>query len=77
MVAQALRQASQRLEQAGCQSPLVDSELLLAAALGLDRSALRRAIALAKPLAELADQAALARFNDWLERRMQREPLQW
>lgn len=68
-VGEALRAAAQRLRAAGSRSPRLDAELLLAAALGVDRSALFRA-----PERVLtADEEE--RFAGYLRRREAREPV--
>ena len=63
------RAGARRLEQAGCDTPQLDAELLLASALGTGRE--RLVIDSARPLA--ADEAD--RFNELLERRAAREPV--
>ncbi|MCZ2829585.1 peptide chain release factor N(5)-glutamine methyltransferase [Modestobacter sp. VKM Ac-2986] len=69
MTAQALvREAAARLAAAGVESPRVDAELLLAAALGTSRTALLTA-------GEVGDEAA-ARFAALVEQRADRVPLQ-
>jgi release factor glutamine methyltransferase len=68
-VGQALREAQARLAAAGCPSPRVDAELLLAHALGGSRTALY-----AEGERELTA-AELATFEPLLARREAREPL--
>jgi release factor glutamine methyltransferase len=60
--------AARRLEAAGVASPRVDAELLLAAALGTSRTA--------ATLREEIAPGSLATFEEFLERRASREPLQ-
>jgi release factor glutamine methyltransferase len=57
-----------QLEQAGVETPRLDAELLLAAAVGVTRS---------EVLAGLADADAAARecYEEWIARRARREPL--
>lgn len=61
-------QAAERLATAGVASPRVDAELLLAAVLGVSRGAavLRAAV----------PASAVATYEQWVERRAAREPLQ-
>jgi release factor glutamine methyltransferase len=68
-VADALRGATQRLRASGSRSPRLDAELLLAAALGVDRLGLfrRPERALTEPEAE--------RFAAFVRRREEREPV--
>ncbi len=57
------------LTAAGCETPRLDAEVLLAAAMGVDRAAL-----IADPARELSsDQAGV--FRDWAFRRRNREPV--
>jgi release factor glutamine methyltransferase len=67
--ASALRRAASVLQEAGCESPRLDAELLLAAALGVTRTALF--LTPAVPL----DPGAFARFDALLARRAAREPV--
>jgi release factor glutamine methyltransferase len=69
MVAGALREASKRLAAAGCESPRLDAELLLAHALGTDRAGV--AMRGREPL----DPHAGAAFAALLARRAAREPV--
>jgi len=66
---EALAQASQRLSDAGVESPRWDAELLLAHVLGTNRAQV-----LAWPERRLTPQQ-LARFQDLVARRGRREPL--
>ena len=66
---QALRDAATELDRAGCPSPRVDAEHLLAHALGRSRTELY--LSLDDPLAE----EAAARFRTLVARRSLREPL--
>jgi release factor glutamine methyltransferase len=68
-IAEALSRASLRLTAAGCQTPLLDAELLLAHALGCDRAAL--IIDARRSLQTSAEQA----FDALLRRRVAREPV--
>ncbi len=68
-VRDALGSAVIALTAAGCDSPRLDAELLLAEALGVDRAAL-----IADPGREL-DPAAVRRFGDMARRRREREPV--
>jgi release factor glutamine methyltransferase len=68
-VGEALQRAAQRLRASGSRSPRLDAELLLAAALGIDRAGLFRA-----PERALAPQEA-QRFNEYVRRREAREPV--
>jgi release factor glutamine methyltransferase len=68
MVRDALIEASDALEQAGCPSPLVDAEWLLAQVLGVNRCEL---YASEREL----DEAEVGRFGELVERRRAREPL--
>lgn len=64
-----LREATARLRASGSRSPRLDAELLLSAALGVERVDLMRA-----PERELtADEAR--RFGDYVERRVAHEPV--
>jgi release factor glutamine methyltransferase len=65
-----LEDATRRLAAAGVETPRVDAEWLLAAALGVRRSGLHLALE-----ADL-DPATAARFEASVERRARREPLQ-
>ena len=65
----ALVEAEGRLEAAGCATPRLDAEVLLAEALAVDRAAL-----FARPERALPGEAA-ARFAGYLERRAGREPV--
>ena len=64
-----IEEAVSRLAAAGCDSPRLDAELLLAHVLGVDRSAV--VTRGAQPL----DDATQARFDELVERRAGREPL--
>jgi release factor glutamine methyltransferase len=66
---EALREAARRLEAAGCPSPRVDAEYLLAHALGRSRTKLY--FDLDAPLAPEAEQ----RYRGLVQRRARREPL--
>ena len=67
-IREALQDAGRRLKAAGCESPHVDAELLLAAALGVSRTELHaRSDGALDPDAE-------ARFASLVERRAGREP---
>jgi release factor glutamine methyltransferase len=66
---EALRAAAQRLRSSGSRSPRLDAELLLAEALGVDRTALLR-----EPERALAPQE-VERFNAYIARREAREPV--
>jgi release factor glutamine methyltransferase len=68
-VRELLLEATAELQAAGVGSPRVDAELLLAHVLGVARSALLTAPAVAD--------AAAARFADLIARRVGREPLQY
>jgi release factor glutamine methyltransferase len=68
-VSDALRAAAQRLRASGSRSPRLDAELLMAAALGVDRAALFRS-----PERALAPQE-LERFEGFVRRREAREPV--
>jgi release factor glutamine methyltransferase len=63
-VADALRDATARLEAAGCDTPRLDAEVLLAAALGVDRASLIT-----------GDHQVPGRFEDLVARREAREPV--
>lgn len=69
MPADPVMAAAARLAQAGCESPRLDAELLLASTLGVTRTELYLT-----PPRELAP-AARARFEALLERRVAREPV--
>jgi release factor glutamine methyltransferase len=64
-----LREAEGRLRDAGCETPIVDAEFLLAQVLGTTRSALRA------DLRRKVDLSELLRFRALVERREGREPL--
>jgi release factor glutamine methyltransferase len=68
-VRDALDSALIALTAAGCDTPRLDAEVLLAAALGVDRAAL-----VANPLAPLSP-AAAGTFRDFARRRTAREPV--
>jgi release factor glutamine methyltransferase len=68
-VREALAQAGARLAAAGCDSPRLDAELLLAAALGVDRSRL------VVDLSASVDCVVLERFEALVRRRVAREPV--
>jgi release factor glutamine methyltransferase len=68
-LADQLSRASALLAEAGCSSPRLDAELLMAAAVGITRAGLYLA-----PGASLAP-AAAERFDQLLRRRVEREPL--
>ncbi len=68
-VGDALREGTRTLAAAGCESPRLDAELLLAEVLGLDRA--RLLIAAREPL----QPDAAARFAEVLARRRAREPV--
>jgi release factor glutamine methyltransferase len=68
-VGEALRAAAQRLRAGGSRSPRLDAELLLAAALGVDRAELFRA-----PERALAAEES-ERFEVFVRRREAREPV--
>ncbi|MGH2881672.1 MAG: peptide chain release factor N(5)-glutamine methyltransferase, partial [Solirubrobacteraceae bacterium] len=68
-IADALREATSILAGAGCDTPRLDAELLLAAVLDVDRSRL-----VIDAQAELSDDA-LARFDAFVTRRSAREPV--
>ncbi|HKD66454.1 MAG TPA: peptide chain release factor N(5)-glutamine methyltransferase [Candidatus Binataceae bacterium] len=63
-----LAEASERMRQAGVESPALDAELLLAAAAGVDRTRL-----LSGSLA--LDDRSIGRFDQFVSRRAAREPL--
>jgi release factor glutamine methyltransferase len=69
MVGEALGAAAEALAAAGVETPRLDAEVMLAAASGLDRSAL-----VASPEAELEPAAARA-FGEMVRRRLRREPV--
>ena len=62
-----LRAATERLAAAGCDTPRLDAELLLAEALGVERGRL--------PLQDAVPAAAAARFQELVARREAREPV--
>lgn len=64
-----IAEAAERLEAAGCESPRLDAELLLAHVLGVDRTAL-----LTRDDPVLDDQQRAA-FDELIERREAREPV--
>ena len=64
-----LRAGAERLSQAGCETPRLDAELLLAAVLGLDRAGL--VLGSAEPVGA----AAAARYQAMVARRAAREPV--
>jgi release factor glutamine methyltransferase len=64
-----VREGSSRLRAAGCDTPRLDAEVLLAAAMGVDR-----AVLIADPGRGIEPEAARA-FSDWARRRAQREPV--
>jgi release factor glutamine methyltransferase len=68
-VRDALDSALIALTASGCETPRLDAEVLLAAAMGVDRAAL-----IADPLRELEPKEARA-FQDAARRRAQREPV--
>jgi release factor glutamine methyltransferase len=68
-VSTALADATAALAEAGCDTPRLDAELLLAAALGLTRTALFMAAA------ATVDDGALTRLSALLARRVAREPV--
>jgi release factor glutamine methyltransferase len=68
-VRDALDSAVIALQAAGCASPRLDAELLLAAAMGVDRG-----VVVADPGRALEPEAA-RRFQDWAARRRAREPV--
>lgn len=72
MSTQLLKWAYEELADAGVASPQVDAEVLLAHALGVDRSELRRLVVLGR---EVPDDAAGV-FAGLVSRRAAREPLQ-
>jgi release factor glutamine methyltransferase len=65
----ALSEAAETLEAAGSDTPKLDAEVLLAAALGVDRAALH-----ADPSRGLDMEEALS-FDDMMRRRVRREPV--
>ena len=67
---QVLTGAIQRLAAAGCDSPRLDAEVLLAHVLGQDRAWLYK-----QPLQAHLDQEVLNRLAELLDRREQREPV--
>ena len=68
-IGDALADASERLAGAGCDTPRLDAELLLASALGVERA--RLVIDGEDPVSH----DALVRFDALLARRLQREPV--
>ena len=68
-VQSALREASERLTQAGCESPRLDAEILLARCLCVNRAYL-----VAHGEETLAADV-WARFRSWVQRRERREPV--
>lgn len=69
VVRELVRGATERLTEAGIDTPSLDAELLLASALGIGRERL-----LIDPPSELSPED-LVRFGGLLERRVQREPV--
>jgi release factor glutamine methyltransferase len=69
-VREQLDDAAARLAAAGVETPRVDAEWLLAAALGVSRGRLRAA--LGAPMSE----PSAERYGAWVRRRVRREPLQ-
>lgn len=69
MIGDALRAAVDSMKAAGVEAPRFDAELLLAAAIGVDRSSL-----VASPEAEIPP-AATRRFAEMVRRRLRREPV--
>ncbi len=69
MIGDALRAAVDAMKAAGVETPRLDAELLLAAAIGSDRSYLA-----ANPEAEIPP-AAARRFAEMVRRRLRREPV--
>lgn len=65
----ALRDATRALQDAGCDTPRLDAEVLLASVLGVDRSRL-----VIDARAEL-DRSDIARFQAYVARRVAREPV--
>jgi release factor glutamine methyltransferase len=68
-VDQALRRATELLEKAGCDTPRLDAELLVAAALGIGRERL-----VLEATREL-DPSSMARLGGLVARRVDREPV--
>jgi release factor glutamine methyltransferase len=68
-LASALREATARLARAGCDTPRLDAELLLGAALGRSRE--RLVLDAGDPLGADAHE----RFEEWIARRLAREPV--
>jgi len=68
-VARVLREATELLGRAGCDTPRLDAELLLGAALGVERERL------ILDDASLLDSDALARVQELIARRCRREPV--
>jgi release factor glutamine methyltransferase len=68
-VRDALDSALIALQAAGCETPRLDAELLLAAAMGVDR-----AVVVADPGRAIEPDAA-RRFQEWAARRREREPV--
>jgi release factor glutamine methyltransferase len=69
MVREELSRGAAALADAGCDTPRLDAELLLAEALGVSRAAL------VTGARDPVGGEALARFQDYLERRRRREPV--
>ncbi|MFN3266659.1 MAG: peptide chain release factor N(5)-glutamine methyltransferase [Deinococcales bacterium] len=67
---EALRAATDALQQAGIPSPKADAEWLLVCALGATRAVLLESN-------RVLTQAQLKRYQAWVARRAAREPLQW
>lgn len=72
MLAEALRRAAARLARAGVPDPEVDAELLAGYVLGLGRGAVHAAII----RGDEVDAEAIARLDEFVDRRAGREPLQ-
>jgi release factor glutamine methyltransferase len=68
-VSEVLRDGARRLQQAGCDTPRLDAELLLADALGCRREQLVR------EAKALLDSDGRERYHQLLERRVRREPV--
>ena len=72
VLAEAMRAATERLDAAGVASPRYDAEVLAACALDAERSAIRTWTAMGARV----DQAAADDFDQLVQRRCRREPLQ-
>ena len=72
VLAEAMRAATERLDAAGVASPRYDAEVLAACALDAERSAIRTWTAMGARV----DQAAADDFDELVQRRCRREPLQ-